>query len=635
MQLPLGFLVPDSQWTPPELGSLPSWRGASRVAVDTETCDPFLKKLGPGVRRGAYICGYSFAIEDGPSFYVPVRHEGGGNVDTAQAFAYLREQANSFEGEIVGANLPYDIDHLAEEGVTFDRIKRFRDIQIADPLINELHRSYSMKAIAERYGVPGKDVELLERAASAFGVDPKGGLYKLHSRFVGPYGEQDVRLPLQLLRRQERLIDEQDLWQIYDLESDVMPLLVAMRRRGVAIDQARLEKVEEWSLREEAAALQIVKHQTGLNIGLGDVWKAGALAPALRHIGVELPKTSQGKDSITKDILSGVNHPVADAIQRARKVNKVRTTFAQSIRTYQTNGRIHCTFNQLRKTDEGDDSEKGAAYGRLSCEDPNMQQQPARDPEIGPMWRAIFRPDEGGEWGTFDFSQQEPKWLIDWAVKCGPRLLGTEAHEAAERAAQMFRDNPKTDSYDAFSEFSGLKRKEAKEVYLGRVYGMGTAKMARKLSLDTKWIFKRDGVTRLEVAGDEAQGIIDRFDGGVPYGKKMAKVCESRARDKGFITTYAGRRCRFPEGINGGYDFTHKALNRLIQGSSADQVKIAMLKLHEAGHSMQLQVHDELDTTVTSRRQAEEIAEIMINAVPMCLPMKVDIETGPSWGEIE
>lgn len=630
--------MPESDWRPPSLGDLPSdWRKFKRVSIDTETKDPYLKSLGPSPRRGGYIVGYSLAFEDGPSFYVPLRHEGGDNVeDPGQAERYLRDQALTYDGIIVGANLSYDLDYLWTAGVLFPCIKFYRDVQIADPLINELHLSYSLQRICERYGIPGKVQGLMEEAARALKLNPKNDMWRLPARYVGPYATADAERPLDLIRKQERIIDEQDLWEVYDLESRVLPLLVKMRHRGVRIDMNRLEQVELWSLDQEAQALAEVKQASGIDIRVGDVWRAEALAAALKAIGYTVPKTDKGKESIKKDLLETIDHPVARAIARARKVNKIRTTFASSIREHQVNGRIHCLYNQLRATDEGEEEgTKGAGYGRLSSESPNMQQQPARDPELGPMWRSIYVPDEGKQWGTFDFSQQEPKWLIHWAIKCGPKYIGQEAYDAAVQAANMYKADIKADAYDVFSAFSGLKRKDAKEVYLGRVYGMGGKKMAGKLKLDTKFIIAKSSGRKIEVAGDEAQAIIDRFDRGVPYAKRMAELTEKQAKQRGYIRTHSGRRCRFPQDPDGNYDWTHKALNRLIQGSSADQVKIAMVACDNAGIPIQLQVHDELDLSIDNREQAEEMARIMVDAVQIEVPMRVDIELGPSWGEIE
>lgn len=669
-QLPM--FTPSSEWRPTPLGELPSWEGAKRVAFDVETCDPQLKDLGCGARRpDTFICGYSFAIEDGPSHYVPVRHEGGDNVDEEMAFRYLRDQARSHRLEIVGAHLPYDLDHSAEYGVEWHPETRFRDIQVADPLINELHMSYSLAAISERRGLPPKDEALLQEAARHYNVDPKGGMWRLPARFVGAYGERDASLPLMILRRQERDIEEQKLWDIWNLESDVLPVLVKMRRRGIRIDQDRLAEVERWSLEQEAEALALVKHQTGHEIAVGDVWKADALAPALERKGIKVPTSlSRGKQryNIDKFFLAKIDHPVADALAWARKTNKLRTTFAASVKRYMVNGRIHPTFLQLRKTkEEGNErgEEKGAAFGRLSCEDPNLQQQPSRD-EFAPFWRSIYLPEEGSEFGACDFSQQEPRWTVHYAEK----LKLERATEAAER----YRQDPSTDNHQMMAELAGVARKPAKELFLGKCYGMGGAKLCRKLDLPTRWganhgrmgrghpldwhteyfplnqhakavaYCKEHGIPwqghmRInfaglwEMAGEEGQAIITRFDEQLPFVKQLAKRCQETAKERGYIITAGGRRCRFPVDKHGNYDWTHKALNRLIQGSSADQTKRALVDGDRAGYFIQLQVHDEIDGSFTNRKEAEGLAEIMSNSMPSGVPFKVDVEMGTSWGD--
>jgi len=127
--------------------------------------------------------------------------------------------------------------------------------------------------------------------------------------------------------------------------------------------------------------------------------------------------------------------------------------------------------------------------------------------------------------------------------------------------------------------------------------------------------------------------VLDQFNQKAPYVRSLAKLCEARAKDRGYLTTILGRRCRFPE-VGGQYDWCHKALNRLIQGGSADQTKAAMVAADDAGFELSLQVHDELDLTVAKKEDALSLAEIMSNIVPLKVPSKVDVELGPSWGEI-
>lgn len=663
------------------MSDLPTSWGSGRVGIDTETRDEDLTTLGPGVRRGAYIAGVSFAIEDGPGFYLPIRHGGGGNLDPQQVMRYMRDMAKTFTGTLCGANLGYDLDFLAEEQVEFGGVQWFRDVQVADPLINELHNSYSLESIAQRHGIPGKDETLLMEALAAYGYkgrSAKSGIWSLPSKHVGPYAEHDARLPLTLLRRQEREIEEQELWDVYNLESQVLPVLVKMRRRGVAVSVERLEKVEAWARAEQQKAIDAANSLITRRLDFSDITKTAVLAEVLKDLGVDLPKTATGKDSVTSAVLDGIDHPVGDHLRRAKKMSTLRSTFCDGVRHHLTNGRIHCTFNQLRRQkDDGSGDTEGAAFGRLSAANPNLQNQPARDPEIGPMWRSIYMPDEGGLWASLDYSQQEPRQAVHFAVEAGPRLIGEAAHRAALEAARRYREDPKTDFHDMMTrmvhgedilEREGEKqfkqlRKYCKNIYLGLSYGMGGAKLCRDLGLPTAWRLQwTEGRVRRfkdfetyeeaaakaqagrqagykvrmwEAAGADGQALMDKFDREVPFIRKMAQSCTERVEKVGYIKTLSGRRCRFPLLADGSYDWTHKAFNRLIQGSSADQTKMAVVALEAAGFPLQLQVHDEVDFTVPSREYAEEAAQIMINVVPMHVPSRVDVEVGPSWGEAE
>lgn len=650
MQLPLW--APKSDWKLPVLSELPDWSGAKRVCLDTETKDPLLKQLGVGARRGGYMVGYSIAIEDGPKFYVPMRHEGGDNVDVDQALSYLRNCAKNFTGELVGAHLAYDLDYCWNEDIYFPILKYYRDIQIADPLIYELHLSYSLDNIAKRHNLAGKDDSLLNEAAKAYGVDPKGGLWQLPGRYVGPYAEADAVQPLLTLRRQERLIDEADLWDIYNLESEVLPVLVRMRRRGVLIDQDKLQEIEDWSLREEAAALDVVKRETGVQIKVGEVWKSDALVPALEAVGLKLNKTSTGKKSVSQDAFAQLDHPVTNSLAWARKVNKLRTTFAQSIRKYMTNGRIHCTFRQIaQETESGD--QKGARYGRLSATDPNMQQQPnpSKDPAFAGEWRKIYLPEEGAIWASCDYSQQEPRWTTHFAAVMN--LTG------ARKAAQAYHDDPNLDNHQFMADLTGLKRSFAKNIYLGLCYGEGGGKLCDDLGLPSRWALAVGRGRDREVfyfeeheealsarkeynngfvwraAGEEGQAILDNFDQRAPFIGQLAKAAKQQVEKKGLIITVGGRHLHFSQRDDGSYEWTHKSLNRLIQGSSADQMKKAMVEIDRAGHWMMLQLHDETASSVANRAEAEAIAALMRDAIPARVPFKVDIEIGPSWGELQ
>lgn len=650
----LPAFTPTSDWTPPDLSTLPSWADAKRVAVDIETRDPQLTTLGCGVRRDGYITGVSFSIEDGPSAYLPVRHEGGGNLDEARVFEYLRDQAAAFTGDVITAGGQYDLDYLAERKIIYRRARFHRDVQVAEPLCDELQFTYGLEAISQRRGLPGKDETLLKEASRALGINPKKDMWRLHSKYVGAYAQWDAEMLHPLLRIQERQLEDEGLWGIYDLESRLLPVLVKMRRRGVKIDFDQLDRIERWSIEEEEAALKELHRLTGIHLTRDDTTRTAALVPLVQQMGVKIPLTAKTKKpSLTRDFLDGLHGPIGDLINRARKFNKLRGTFVDGRRRHAVGDRIHCTFNQLRSEKPGSDDDGGARYGRLSCSDPNLQQEPARDPEIGPEWRKVYVPDDGGTWTCEDFSQQEPRWAVHFAEKL--------KEPGAEEAGDRYRNDPNTDSHDMMTiiihgqarwdswgpEDRKFHRGRAKNVFLGLCYGMGGAKLCRDLQLPTKWVPSRRLGRDVEVAGEEGQAMLDLFDLRVPWIRNTAKRCEKYAQNHGYVRTVLGRKCRFPQAMSEQgrpkfnrrgkpvYDWAHKAFNRAIQGSSGDQIKAAMVEADAAGIPLQLQVHDELDLTTYSRKQSLELAEIMVNVVECTVPHRVDVEEGPNWAEIK
>jgi len=622
--------TPKSDWTPTPISQLPSWRDAKRVGFDLETHDPLLKKLGPGVRRGGKVIGIGFAIEDGPSHYIPIGHANGRNLDAKTAWQYVRDQAAHFRGDIVGANLPYDLDYSAENGVEFQA--NFLDVQVAEPLLDELQFSYGLDAIAGRYEIPGKDETHLKAAAKAWGIDPKAGMFELPPEHVGPYAEQDCRLPLQLIRRQERLLEDAGLLDVWRLESKLLLVLLKMRRRGVRISFDRLDQVAHWAREMEISALSKINHLTGARLTTDDTTKASSLGPVLREMGVSVPQTEKTKqDSVKTPWLQSLKHPVAEAMIEAKKFNKLRTTFVESIRTHAIGDRIHCTLRQgIGEDDSGD--EGGARYGRLSCKDPNLQQQPARDKVIGPRWRSIYLPDEGGSWCKGDYSSQEPRITAHYAAE--------SKSPGGLEMVQRYIDNPRLDYHQTIADIMGVDRKPAKTIGLGLNYGMGEGKLALSLDLPTVVKSFQKGGRTIEYlgAGLEGEALLALYHNAVPYALDLKKRTQQKARRVGYVKTWDGRRCRFPKVWRDGrqqYDWTEKALSRVIQGTAAGQMRKAMVDADAAGHKLQLQVHDELNKTSDSHADGRAMTQCMIDAVQFRVPMVVDMEWGPSWGELE
>ena len=609
-----------SEWTPPQI--FPNLSEAKEIAIDLETCDPNMESLGPGwPRNDGYIVGYAVAV-DGWAGYFPVAHAGGGNLDKRLVERWVKDVLATPADKIMH-NAAYDLGWLRASG--FQVNGTIYDTMLAAPVLDENRYNYSLNALGFDYLKETKSEQGLKEAASDFGVHPKKELWKLPAMHVGGYAEQDAALTLKLWHHLRALMRKDEVESIFELETDVLPVLVDITLKGINFDRVKCEKNLIEMRRKEADILKYLKSQAGMTV---DIWAAQSIATAFDRIGIQYPKTAAGAPSFTKSFLDTHEHPMAKMILEAREYQKTHGTFLEPYLKHSAkDGRLHTHFNQMRNEDGG------AVTGRLSAANPNLQQVPARHPVIGPMVRSLFLPEDGQEWAANDFSSQEPRLLVHYAT-----LLGLPG---AEKMAQAYRDNPDTDFHQMVADLAGIKRKAAKTIGLGLMYGMGKAKLAQQLDLPV----------------DEASDLINTFHSKVPFLKGTVDAVMKRIEhpaSNGSIRTLLGRRCRFPlwEPVEWGVNKalpreqavieygarikragTYKGLNRLIQGSAADQTKAGLVALHKAGFNLLLQVHDEIALSVRSRDEAREAADIMARAVTLEVPSRVDVEVGPSWGE--
>ena len=624
---------PPITWTATPVDQLPSWAEARRVCVDVECRDEQLTELGPGPRRGGYVCGIAFAIEDGPAYYLPIRHEGGGNLDESVVWAYLRAQAAAFTGEVVFNSAPYDLDYLWQNRVEFARARFHRDVQVAEPLLDELQKTYGLDAIAARRGLPGKDESELRAHARAWGVDPKRGLWRLHAGAVGRYAEQDVRLPLQVLRRQEREIDDQDLRGVYDLESKVTLALVRMTRRGLRVDLDELARVEKWAQGRLAECIDQIHHLTGVRIG--SLSNARELYPALKQHGLAVPLpihggTGKATPSITKLWLQQQDNEVAQIVIVGREFVKLLGTYVNGWRKHLVGDRIYASFKQLYAASDDDDNDGDGVRGaRIAAKHPNVHASMKRSKEIKKRWRKVIVADRGMRLYRADISKQEPRLTIHYAELC--RLPGARA------AGDAFRANPKLDPYTQMFRLIGWdddRYDDIKPIYLGKCYGMGGGKLAKSLKLPTVPKYSPQ-FGDYEGAGPEAQKLIDQFDRGVPYVKALARMCAKQAMAKKYLTVLGGRRIHCKVNEDGTIEDEHKMLNALIQNSAAHQTKTALVALDEASYPLQLTVHDEFDYSGDDDRKGWEMGEIVKAQLKLSVPSVVDMEVGESYGSMQ
>lgn len=613
--------MPESDWVPP--ADLPD-KLHGVIGIDVETCDRGLQdKKGSGWpwTDGGHAVGYSVRA-DNFSGYLPVAHLAGGNMDANKVRAWLRSVLSDPGQVKVGANVMYDLGWLGRDGI---EVKGpVCDVLLTEALLDEHRRSYSLDAVARDRVGRGKEEGLLERAAAALGLDPKKDLWRVHSRYVGPYATEDAVLAREILQKQMLHIEEDDLAEIFKLEHDLLPMYVDMRARGVRVDVPYAEALRTKWMREAAEMVAEISRMAGFPV---NIWSADSVARLFDQEGIWYGRTTTGKPSVTKELLERTNHRAAKMIRAAREKEKLIGTFLESQVLGQCHdGRVHGEIWPL-KSDDG-----GTVSGRLAMSNPNLQFIPARTEE-GQEIRRCFLPEEGQEWASCDFSQQEPRLTVHFAVKA--KVQG------AEEAQRRYREDPGMSYHDFAAELTGLPYKSAKILNLAIIYGRGVENTSQELG----------------ISQEECKEMFARHHQEMPFARALSEHCQARVQRRNYIRTLLGRRQRFElmeparwEARDGSaYPEAkarevwpnqrlvparmHKALNALIQGSAADQTKAAMLNLWKSGlrHSIMIQVHDELCCSVNNLEEAEMIAHYMKEAAPLCVPTKVDVKVGPNW----
>ncbi len=613
---PLVFKA-QTEWSKPE--EFPDLRQADVIAIDLETCDPDLKTMGSGsiVGRGKVV-GIAVAT-DGYSGYFPFDHEGGGNLEKSKVIQWFTDVCKS-DAIKVFHNAMYDVCWIRSMGIKING--QIVDTMIAASLVNENRFRFDLNSLGWDYCGQGKNESELNEAAKEWGVDPKADMWKLPAMYVGNYAERDAELTLNLWKVMQKELTDQDLGSIFELETDLFPCLVDMKFLGVRVDVQKAHTLKQQLASEEEKLLQKVELETGIE---PQIWAARSIAKVFDKLKLDYERTVKTQaPSFTKNFLSSHSHPLVQCIAKAREINKAHTTFIDTIIKHEHNGRIHADINQIR-SDTG-----GTVTGRFSYSNPNLQQIPARNKDLGPLIRSLFIPESGCEWGCFDYSQQEPRLVVHYA--------SLDQDASVFNVKDAYEDG-NADFHTIVAEMAEIPRDQAKTINLGLFYGMGKAKLQAELG----------------VSKDKAEELFSIYHERVPFVKSLTRSVSNRAQQRGQIRTLLGRLCRFHlwepntfgmhkalpfdqavqehgPGIKRAY--TYKALNKLIQGSAADMTKKSMLELYKEGIVAHIQVHDELDISVKDDKQAKKIVEIMESAVDLEIPNKVDYEKGKNWGDI-
>jgi DNA polymerase I-like protein with 3'-5' exonuclease and polymerase domains len=607
-----------SEWVQPD--SFPDLSQYEEIAIDLETKDPGIKNTGPGyIRKHGEVVGIAVAV-DGWCGYYPIAHETPPNMDKELVTRWLRKQCSYENINYVFHNAFYDVGWL--KTINVDIKGKIIDTLIAAPLVDENRFRFDLNSLSKDYLQESKSETQLYEAAKMWGLDPKGELWKLPASHVGEYAEQDAAVTLRLWHYLKREITAQNLVNVFELETELFPVLFKMKQKGVRVDLEKAERIKNDLQDKENKILRSIKKLTGKDV---EVWAATSVARAFESLKIPYDHTPTGQPKFDKNFLASHDSPLAQMVVEAREINKARTTFIESITKHSHRGRIHAEIHQMR-SDQG-----GTVTGRFSYSNPNLQQIPARHAILGPLIRSIFIPEKDCEWGIFDYSQQEPRLVVHYA--------SMKQYSGAGQFVDAYQNDENTDFHQLVADMADIPRKQAKTINLGLFYGMGKGKLMSQLGVN------------LEDATDLLNGYHER----VPFVKQLMNDTMTRASKKGFLFTLEGRRCRFdlwePANEWGSKAlplaeaqreygesmikraWTYKALNRLIQGSAADQTKKAMLELYKEGYLPHIQVHDELDFSVANEKDKNRIKDIMETCVQLEVPSKVDVECGTSWGD--
>lgn len=636
------LITPDSDWVGPS--ELPDLRWCRTVAIDSEERDGGLStERGPGwAYHDGHVCGVSAAWrQDGEtrSVYLPLRHPDSQCFDPDAMRRWLVDHFAAWD-RVVFQNAPYDLGWFKTElGVEPPAMPD--DTNAMAVMLDENRLSYQLDDLARWRGVPVKDTDLLREAGAAYGYHGKelmANLWRLPARYAGPYAEQDAVTTLLLFESMMPDLEREKVVSAYDLERELIPMVIEMRRRGIRIDVDLAEQNRDrlYEMRDEEC--RRVSDELGTTFGIDEARSPQWLERTFDRLSIAYPRTATGQGSFTSGKVDGwmqhSEHWLPRAVAHVRKCHEAAHKVLQGfILDFAHRGRLHAEINQYR-------SERGGTRSyRFSYSNPPLQQMPERDELVAPLVRAVFCAEPGEVWGTHDYSQQEYRMIVHAAavLRCA----------RVDEAVQRYVDDPDTDFHGLVVDWTELDRKSAKDTNFAKAFGAGVPKFAEMIN-------------RSRV---EAQEIYDTYDAELPFVSEAAGKVEKLAQRRGYIKLIDGARCHFDQweaawrGDN--YDefgkylpprsqaaarqtwpgkrlkrsFTHKAFNRFVQGSAARQTKIAMRTCWREGIVPLLQMHDELDFSHGERAEAERVHVIMRDAVRLRVPVVVDNEYGATWGD--
>lgn len=586
------------------------------LVIDFETQDPYIDlQLGSGwVYGDIYLCGCAIYFPDGTSRYIADK----------KVYKKIIEQTDT----LIVFKANYDIGILHMLGMDIEKFKII-DVLLMAKLHDSVLFEYTLNSLSKKYLGDVKSEAPLGDIATNLGLVKSRSmnpvkvakrnmrmLQEHHFDVVAEYAEQDVKLTFRLY--QFFLEQQTKEYYLLDFFSDLQKVLILNRAQGVCIDLIQLLKVQN-KLQESLLDAQLALND--FNEGLPvNVYSSKDVVRLLRKFELPVGATASGKDGANKQHLESIDHPVCHAILRVRAVRTLKNNFIDKIVETQK------YTIKVSKEDFGSKAQHGFIYpeinplgasatGRFSSIG-GIQQIPKRNKEFAGLIRSVFiaHPSDLG-FSSLDFSAQEPRLQVHYAAVCqAPGAL-----ELVER----FKKDPLTDLHTLASEGLSISRDFAKIINLGLSYGMGPKTLARML-----------GCSELE-----AVKFRDAYFKKFPYLQILITQTARKLKQRGYIKTLLGRHLHLDKpsyrGDGQSQTYEYKGINKLIQGSAADQTMLVHVELYRQKIPFLFSVHDEICISVKYDGHVADVKRVMESATPLQIPVIAEAKTGSSWGTVK
>ncbi|HKW37393.1 MAG TPA: DNA polymerase I [Burkholderiales bacterium] len=560
----------------------------------------------------ARIVGLSFATAAGRAAYLPLAHRyagAPGQVETGKALAALKPWLESAGHGKLGYNIKFDQHVLANHGVALGGIAHDA---LLESYVLESSARHDVESLAERHlgAKPLSIGEVTGTGAQRISFD------QVDVARAAAYSAEDADMALQLhAALRPRIAADDKLARIYgDIEMPVREVLFGMERAGVLIDGRQLEAMSH-ELGQKMLELEARAHkEAGQPFNLGSPKQIAEIFFVKKGIPV-VRKTPSGAPSTDEDVLEklALDHPLARMLLDHREISKLKSTYTDKLprMVNPQTGRVHTTYSQAV-----------AVTGRLSSNDPNLQNIPVRTNE-GRRIREAFVAPQGCVIVSADYSQVELRIMAH--ISGDENLLrafaaGEDIHRAT--AAEVFGR--------ALPDVSSEERRYAKVINFGLIYGMSPFGLARNLGIERS----------------AAQQYVERYFQRYPGVRRFMDDTRQKARERGYVETVFGRRLYLPDIRSGNPQLRQyaerSAINAPMQGTAADIIKRAMISVHDwcsradSPARLIMQVHDELVLEVRTEavdEVTEMVRERMVNAATLTVPLRVDAGTGVNWDE--